>query len=190
MAAGVAAGLLCIAAMALPAEPFRLTEWLAAAPVPRFNLVDVNHVRRRAADYRGRVSIVVFGFTECPDVCPGELNKLALIVRRMGSLGSHVQVLFVTLDPEHDTPERLKAYVAAFDPRFVALTGSAAEVNQAAASFSVQFAKVLQGHASTIDHSTGIYVLDQTGRLRLIGTRETRIDDFVHDLDILVAGSN
>jgi protein SCO1 len=179
--------LLCIAATARAAEPFRLTPWFAEAPHPRFNLVDGNHVERSPADFRGKVSIVYFGFTQCPDVCPSELFKLSLIVKRMGSLASQVRVLFVTLDPEHDTPERLKAYLAAFDPQFVGLTGSAADINEAAASFSVQFAKVLRGNESTIDHSTGVYVLDRTGRLRLIGTRETGIDDYVHDLKILAA---
>jgi protein SCO1/2 len=170
------------------AEPFRLTEWPSAARKPSFHLIDANHERRSLADYRGRVAIVFFGFTQCPDVCPSELLKLALVVKRL-SLASPVQVLFISLDPERDTPELVKAYVAAFDPRFVGLTGSTADINDAASSFSIQFAKVPQGGDYTINHSTGAYILDKTGRLRLVGTLETSVDDLVHDLTILASGS-
>jgi protein SCO1/2 len=170
------------------AGPFRLTEWPSAARKPSFHLLDANHERRGLADYRGRVSIVFFGFTHCPDVCPSELLKLALVVKRLESLASQVQVLFISLDPERDTPELVKAYVAAFDPRFVGLTGSSADVNEAASSFSIQFAKVRQGGDYTINHSTGVYILDKTGRLRLVGTLETSVDDLVHDLTKLATG--
>jgi protein SCO1/2 len=169
------------------AEPFHLMQWPTAAPKPRFDLIDVDHRRRNAADFRGRVIVVFFGFTHCPDVCPDELFKMAHIVKRLGSMASHVRVLFITLDPEHDTPELLKSYVAAFDPHFIGLTGSTADVNAAASSFSVQFAKVPQGKDYTISHSTGTYVLDKTGRLRLAGTMQTSADDWVHDLLLLAA---
>jgi protein SCO1/2 len=172
-------------AVAQGAGRFRLPEWPEQAPKPDFHLVDVNHARRSLTDYHGRVSIVFFGFTHCPDVCPNELFKLSLVVKRLGPLAARVQVLFVSLDPERDTPELLKAYVAAFDPRFVALTGSTADINEAASSFSVQFAKVIQGEDYTINHSTGTYVVDKTGRLRLVATMQTSVDDLVHDLKVL-----
>jgi protein SCO1 len=166
-------------------EPFRLMEWPALASKPDFHLVDVNLERRGLADYRGRVSVVFFGFTNCPDVCPSELFKLSVVVKRLGPLASQVRVLIISLDPERDTPERLQFYVAAFDPGFIALTGSSADINEAASSFSIQFAKVSQGQGYTMNHSTGTYVVDKTGRLRLVATIETSIDDLVHDLKIL-----
>ena len=174
--------------VALAAASYRLTEWPAVAPRPDFQLVDMNGRRRSLRDYAGRVSIVFFGYTHCPDVCPGELLELSQVVRKLGPLASHVQVLFISLDPERDTPELLKGYMTAFDPRFIGLTGSNAEINAAVASFSVQFAKVALGNDFTVDHSTGTYVLDQAGRLRLVGTPQTRLDDWVHDLQILVGG--
>jgi len=169
------------------AEPFRLMQWSQAAPQPRFHLIDGDHRQRRAADFRGRVTVVFFGFTHCPDVCPLELFKMAQVVKRLGVTAAKVRVLFISLDPERDTPELLKSYVAHFDPHFVGLTGSTADINAAASSFSVQFAKVPQGKDYTVDHSTGTYVLDKTGRLRLAGTMQSSIDDWVHDLRMLAA---
>ena len=171
---------------AVGAASYRLTEWPAVAPQPDFQLVDMNGHRRGIRDYAGNVSIVFFGYTHCPDVCPGELLKLSQVVRNLGPLASSVQVLFISLDPERDSPELLKDYVTSFGPRFIGLTGSNAEINAAAASFSVQFAKVALGADYTIDHSTGSYVLDQTGRLRLVGTLQTSVDDWVQDLRKLV----
>ena len=172
--------------VALAAASYRLAEWPAAAPQPDFQLVDMNGHRRSLKDYAGGVSIVFFGYTHCPDVCPTELLELSQVVRALGPLASQVQVLFVSLDPERDTPELLKDYVTSFDPRFIGLTGSKAEINAAAASFSVQFAKVSPGNDYTIDHSTGSYVIDQTGRLRLVGTMQNSPDDWAQDLQTLV----
>lgn len=170
----------------LPAAAYRLTEWPAAAPRPDFRLVDMNGHERSPRDFASGVSIVFFGYTHCPDICPTELLALSEVVQKLGPLASHVQVLFISLDPQRDTPEVLKDYVTSFDPRFIGLTGSNAEINAAAASFSVQFAKVGSGADYTIDHSTGSYVLDQTGRLRLVGTMQTSVDDWVQDLQDLV----
>jgi protein SCO1 len=168
------------------AAPFLLSEWPAAAPKPAFTLIDGDGRTRTLKDYEGQLLIIFFGFTRCPDVCPAELFKLAQIIPRLGKAGSGIQVLFVSLDPERDTPEVVKAYVAAFNPTFVGLTGSTAAVNAAAASFSIQFAKVAVGNDNyTINHSTGTYVMDRSGRLRLVGTLSTRVDDWVHDLMIL-----
>jgi protein SCO1 len=172
--------------VALAATSYRLAEWPPAAPQPDFQLVDMNGHRRSLKDYAGGVSIVFFGYTHCPDVCPTELLELSQVVRALGPLASQVQVLFVSLDPERDTPELLKDYVTSFDPRFIGLTGSKAEINAAAASFSVQFAKVSLGNDYMIDHSTGSYVIDQTGRLRLVGTMQNSPDDWARDLQNLV----
>jgi protein SCO1/2 len=170
----------------LASDPFRLTEWPAAAVRPSFHLVDVDGHRRTPGDYAGTVSIVFFGFAHCPDICPGELFKLSQVVHKLGPLAPQVHVLFISLDPERDSPAALKGYVTFFDSGFVGLTGSNAEINDAVTSFSVQFAKVPVGKDYTIEHSTGTYLLDQSGSLRLIGTLKTTVDDWVHDVRILL----
>jgi protein SCO1 len=169
------------------AETFRLAQWPRSMPVPDFQLVDNDAVPRRLSDYRGKITIIFFGFTHCPDVCPATFVKLAQAMKELGALADRVQVLFVTLDPDRDTSAALKSYVAYFDPRFVGLTGSNAQINAAASSFSVHYAKVAQGNEYSIDHSSGIYVCDGTGRLRLVGTLATRVADWTHDISLLAA---
>lgn len=168
-----------------PPPTFRLVEWPASAANPTFNLVDFNGQERGLDDYRGKILIVYFGFTHCPDACPAELTKLALVVKKLGTAAAGVQVLFVTLDPARDTPELLKSYVTAFDPGFMGLTGTGPQIDTAARAFFVQYARVQHGADYTIDHSTRIAVIDASGRLRLLGTEETRIDDIVHDIHSL-----
>jgi protein SCO1/2 len=169
-----------------PAE-FRLAAWPQRAESPALRLLDFDGRPRQLADYRGRVLVIFFGFVRCPDACPAELFKLALAMKRLGPLSEHMQVLFVTLDPERDTPKVLKRYVTAFDPRFVGLTGSTAEIDRAATSFYVEYARVGRGADYSIDHSTSTFVLDAHGRLRLIGTLDTAVDDWVHDLGLVAA---
>ncbi len=182
-----AVGPVLLSGVARSADTFRLDQWPASMPAPDFHLVDSDATPRRLSDYRGKVTIVFFGFTHCPDVCPAALSKLALVMRRLRGVAGKVQVLFVTLDPERDTPAILKSYVTYFDPRFVSLTGSNAQINRAATSFSVHYAKVVRGDDYSIDHSTGVYVCDATGHLRLVGNLETSVDDWTHDIGLLAA---
>jgi protein SCO1 len=170
-----------------PPADFRLAVWPQRAESPALRLLDFDGRPRQLADYRGRVLVIFFGFVRCPDACPAELFKLALAMKRLGPLSEHVQVLFVTLDPERDTPQVLKSYVTAFDPRFVGLTGSSAEIDRAAMSFYVEYARVGRGADYSIDHSTSTFVLDAHGRLRLVGTLDTAVDDWVHDLGLVAA---
>ncbi len=156
-------------------------------PAPGFQLIDGDAMPRRLSDYRGKVTVIFFGFTHCPDVCPATLVKLEQVMKSLGSLAERVQVLFVSLDPVRDTPAALKSYVAYFDPKFVALTGSNAQLNAAATSFSVHYAKVVRGNDYSIDHSTGVYVCDTTGRLRLVGNLTTSVADWTHDIGLLAA---
>ncbi len=164
---------------------FRLVEWPASAASPAFSLVDFNGRPRTLADYHGKVLVVYFGFTHCPDACPTELTKLAVVVQKLGTASAGVQVLFITLDPARDTPALLKSYVAAFDPGFMGLTGTPPQIDAAARAFFVQYARVQHGDDYAIDHSTRIAVIDASGRLRLLGTQETRVDDLVHDIRLL-----
>jgi protein SCO1 len=161
---------------------YRLAVWPQHNRSPEFSLMDFNRRPRSLADFRGRVVVVLFGFTRCPEICPGELSKLALVMKRLGPVGEHVQVLFISLDPEHDTPAALRSYVTAFDRRFIGLTGTVAQLNRAASGFSIEYARVAAGADYAIDHSTGAYVLDARGHLRLIGAPDSSIADFAHDL--------
>jgi protein SCO1/2 len=170
-----------------PPADFRLAAWPQRAESPSLRLLDFDGRPRQLADYRGRVLVIFFGFVRCPDACPAELFKLALAMKRLGSLSEHMQVLFVTLDPERDTPQVLKSYVTAFDPRFVGLTGSTADIDLAAMSFYVEYARVGRGADYSIDHSTSTFVLDAHGRLRLVGTLDTTVEDWVHDLGLVAA---
>ena len=184
-AAGLVAGVLIALFWPRPSE-FRLTV-LPPGPVSSdFRLVDGDGQPRSLADYRGQVVVIFFGYVHCPDACPAELFKLAQVMKRLGPASAQVRVLFITLDSERDTPQLLKSYVTAFDPRFVGLSGTTAQIDQAAASFYV--AHVLAPTSNdyyAIDHSTATYVIDAQGQRRLIGAMSTSIDDFAHDLKLL-----
>jgi protein SCO1/2 len=166
---------------------YRLAAWPPRAASPDFNLVDFDGRPRTLADYRGRVLVIFFGFVHCPDACPAELFKLGLVMNQLGPAARHIQVLFVTLDPQRDTRALLKSYVTAFDPRFIGLSGTVTQIDRAASSFHVEYARVGVGADYTIDHSTSTFVLDATGRLRLVGATNTSIGDFTHDLAALAA---
>lgn len=133
------------------------------------SLPDTTGTQRTLADFKGKIVVVFFGFTQCPDVCPTTLTELAQVKKALGADGDKVQGVFVTVDPERDTPEILKAYVGAFDPGFVALRGTLEQTAATAKDFKVFYAKV-PGKAPgsyTMDHTAGSYVFDTTGRLRL-----------------------
>ncbi len=131
-----------------------------------FALVDHNGRPRTDADFRGKLLLIYFGFTYCPDVCPTDLQSMATAVDQLGPVGEAVQPLFVTLDPERDTPEHLAEYVPSFHPRLIGLTGSEVAIRQAADAYKVFYAKVPGSHPPdySIDHSSFIYLADANGR--------------------------
>ena len=131
-----------------------------------FALTDQNGVHRTDADFRGKLMLVYFGFTYCPDICPTDLQQMALAVDQLGPAGEMVQPIFITVDPERDTAEHLKDYMALFHPRFVGLTGDAAAIRQAARAYRVYYEKVEREDKSdyTLDHSVFIYLMDRDGR--------------------------
>jgi protein SCO1/2 len=153
-------------------------------------LPDTDGRPRTLADFRGKVVLVFFGYTQCPDVCPTTMAELAAVRQSLGPDGADVQGVFVTVDPERDTPEVLKAYVANFSPDFVALRGDAAQTLAAAKEFKVYFAKVpgaTEG-SYTMDHTAGSFVFDRQGRVRLFTRYGSGADALAHDLKILLAG--
>ena len=153
-------------------------------------LTDPDGRRRSLAEFKGQVVVVFFGFTHCPDVCPTTMAELALVKRQLGADGQRLQAVFVTVDPERDTPELLKAYVTHFDPGFVALRGTPEETAAAAKHFKVFYAKVpgkTEG-SYTVDHTAGAYVFDPQGRVRLFTRHGTGADALLHDIRTLLAG--
>jgi protein SCO1/2 len=132
-----------------------------------FHLTDAQGRARTLADFRGKAVLLFFGFTQCPDVCPTALASAVEVLQMLGDDASKVQVLFVSLDPERDTPDILQAYVSSFHPSFIGLRTDLAGTTETAAYFKVFFRKVPMGGSYTLDHSANTYVFDPAGQLRL-----------------------
>jgi protein SCO1/2 len=149
-----------------------------------FALADASGAPRSLADYRGKVVVLFFGYTHCPDVCPTTLARLVQARRALGPEAGRVQVLFVTLDPERDTPQLLARYVPAFDPTFVGLTGTQQQIDAAAREFKVFFQKVAgpSPDSYTLDHSSGSFVFDPQGHVRLYVPDRAGADQIAADL--------
>jgi protein SCO1 len=151
-------------------------------------LSDAEGRARTLADFKGKVTVVFFGYTHCPDVCPTTLSELSEVKHGLGADGDRVQALFVTVDPERDTPQILKAYMDNFGPGFVALRGSTEQTAAAAREFKVFYAKV-RGKTEdsyTIDHTAGSYIIDAKGRLRLFARYGMPAEDLKSDLKQLL----
>lgn len=134
-----------------------------------FKLTDHNGQARSLQDFRGKVVVLFFGYTQCPDVCPTSMNELGEVKKLLGPDGDKLQGLFVTVDPERDTPQVLKAYMGNFDPSFLALYTTADQLATVAKDYKVYYKKV-EGKTPTsytMDHSAGSYIYDTQGRLRL-----------------------
>jgi len=180
-----------VEAAAAPKASFKGIDITGADYARELNLTDADGKPRQLSDFKGKVSVVFFGFTQCPDVCPTTLLELAQVKKALGAEGDRVQGIFVTVDPERDTAEVLKAYVGSFDAGFVALRGTPEETQAAAKNFKVFFAKV-PGKTPTsysIDHTAGSYVFDSQGRVRLFTRYGTGAEALTHDLKLLLAGA-
>lgn len=153
-----------------------------------FSLTDHNGKLRHLSDFRGKVTLLFFGYTHCPDACPTTMGELAQVVKVLGEKGRDVQVLFVTVDPDRDSLDILKNYVPSFNPTFLGLRGDEEATSKIAKDFKVYYAKQPSKSKSgyTIDHSTGIYVFDKQGQLRLFLTNELKVQDIAHDVGLLI----
>lgn len=151
-------------------------------------LTDADGHPRTLADFKGKVVVVFFGYTQCPDVCPTTMAEIAAVKKQLGAAGERVQGVFVSVDPARDTPEVLKSYVGAFDPSFVALRGSEEQTAAVAKSFKVFYQQVpgKEPGRYTIDHSTGAYVFDPQGRVRLFVRYNQPIEAWTSDLKQLL----
>ena len=170
---------------------FRATDITGAEFGRDFALADHTGRPRTLADFRGKVVVMFFGFTHCPDVCPTTLSELAAAMKKLGADGDRVQVLLVTVDPERDTPQILSQYVSAFDPRFLALRGTAEETARVAKEFKIIYQKVAGARPDsyTMDHSAGTYIFDPQGRLRLYVSYGQGPEVFAHDIALLLQQS-
>ncbi len=171
------------------APKFKSTDITGAPYGKTLELPDPSGKMRRLEDFRGRAVVLFFGFTQCPDVCPTTLADIAAALKKLGPDADRVQVLFVTLDPERDTPELLSKYVTAFDPRFLGLRGDLPATERAAKEFKIFFEKRKEGDSYTIDHTAQTYVLDPQGRLRLLVHPERIGTDLADDLRTLLKES-
>lgn len=169
---------------------FKSTDITGADYGQSLELADTSGKLRHLSDFRGKAVVVFFGFTHCPDVCPTTLADLSRVMEGLGADADRVQVLFITVDPERDTPEDLGKYVHAFDPRFIALRGDADSTQRVAKDFKIYYEKRKQGDSYTVDHSAQSYVFDPRGRLRLLVRPQDIAADLPDDLRVLLKESS
>ena len=156
-----------------------------------FSLTDHNGQPRTLADFKGKAVVIFFGFTQCPDVCPTSMSELAEAKRLLGPDGDRLQGLFVSVDPERDTPEVMKQYVSHFDPSFLALYAASDQLPEVAKSFKIYYKKVVGATPTsyTMDHSAGSYVYDPQGRIRLYNRYGSGAAALAGDVKKLLAGA-
>jgi protein SCO1/2 len=153
-----------------------------------FRLTDPEGRQRTLADFRGKVVVMFFGYTQCPDACPTTLSELAAVMQTLGTDSARVQVLFVTIDPERDTAALLAQYVPAFNPAFLGLRGDAQATAEVAKEFKVLYQKqpgTTPGSYS-MDHSAGTFIFDPEGRLRVYVSYGQGPQVFAHDIGALL----
>ncbi len=169
--------------------PLRLTNISGHMPDLGFKLTDDLGKPVTGADYRGKVVLLYFGYTHCPDVCPLTLAQLHVVMQRLGPLADGARILFVSVDPARDTPAVLHAYVNAFDSHAVGLTGEPRAIEALSKRYRSAFTRE-PGSADgnyEVSHSSAIYVFDRDGKARLLATPSASRDDLVHDLHLLLS---
>ncbi|RYX92035.1 MAG: SCO family protein [Comamonadaceae bacterium] len=192
--------LAAIAGTALPAllaacseqkPQFKAVDITGADYARDFQLTDHNGQARSIKDFKGKVVVVFFGFTQCPDVCPTSMAELAEVKKQLGKDGDRLQGLFVTVDPERDTPPVLKAYMANFDPTFLALRGTPEQLAEVAKNFKIYYKKVdgKTPGSYTMDHSAGSYVYDTQGNVRLYTRYGSGAQALASDVSLLLKQS-
>ena len=191
-AAALLLGALLLGVGCTPAGPtFQNVDITGADYGKDFALTDHTGKPRTLADFKGKVVVMFFGYTHCPDVCPTTMGELNLVLKNLGPDAARVQVLFVTLDPERDTQALLAQYVPAFNPTFLGLYSDLATTTKVAKDFKVFFQKVAGSSPDnyTLDHTAGSYVFDEQGRLRLFVRHGGSTEPLMADLKTLLAAS-
>ncbi len=180
----MSAALLALSACSPPPPPFNASEVSGIAYGKDIGIADTSGKIRRVEDFKGQITLVFFGFTRCPDVCPSTLMRLRQVRDALGPDADKLQVLLVSVDPERDTPDRLEAYVKNFDPSFIGLRPEPAELEKVIKAFHAIAVKVptADGKDYTVDHSATLYVYDRRNQLRLIAQPDIAIEAFAADL--------
>lgn len=167
---------------------FKNTDITGLGYATDFHLPDSDGKMRQLADFKGKVVVLFFGYTQCPDVCPTTMAELSTVMKELGPKSDQVQVIFVSLDPERDTKQILAQYVPAFDKRFLGLVGDKAQTEKIANDFKIFYEKVpgKTPGSYTLDHSAGSYVFDKQGQVRLFVRFNQGSEPIVHDLKLLL----
>lgn len=167
---------------------FSAVDVTGAEYAKNFELTDHNGQVRHLQDFAGKVVVMFFGYTQCPDVCPTSMTELAEVKKALGKDGERLQGLFVTIDPQRDTPEVLKGYMANFDPTFLALRATPDQLEQLAKDYKIYYKKVdgKTPTSYTMDHSAGSYVYDTKGQLRLFTRYGSGVQALTSDVRILL----
>ena len=184
----VAASVFGLSACTEPKVAFKGVDITGADYAKELNLPDQNGQVRKIKDFSGKLVVVFFGYTQCPDVCPTTMQELAEVKRLLGADGDKLQAVFVTVDPERDTTELLKAYVENFDASFVALRPTPEQLPLIAKEFKIYFKRV-EGKTPTsytMDHSAGSYTFDTQGKVRLFNRYGMGPEALAHDFKLLL----
>lgn len=185
---GLAAASWSLAACSEKRPSFNAVDITGADYARDFSLTDADGKPRTLADFKGKVVVLFFGYAQCPDVCPTTMSEMAQVKQQLGADGDKLQVLFVTVDPERDTPAVMKAYMSAFDPAFVALIPTPEQLPALAKDFKAYYKKV-EGKTPTsysMDHSAASFVYDTEGRLRLYARYGAGVPAMVSDVKALL----
>jgi len=178
--------LLSVAAQAAESEALKAGIFDPAREAPDFSVAGSDGAPLVLSAYRGKVVVLAFGYTSCPNVCPVTLAVLAQAHRKLGALGSQMQVIYITVDPERDSAAQLKQYLAAFDPSFVGGTGSAQQMAAVRKSYGVTAEKIGAGTDYAVAHSSFVYLITRDGKLRALMPFGHKADDYVHDISMLL----
>lgn len=186
---GVAAGVLLFA----KPDTFRGTTFAEPYPVaPEIELTRAAGTDFELREMRGKIVALFFGYTSCPDICPTTMAELKQALEQLGTEADQVQVLFVTVDPQRDTPERVQEYVNHFNPNFIGLSGTEPELAKAWSDYGV-FREIVDGTSAAgylVNHTARVTLIDQQGNLRVSFPFDTPVEDVVHDLNLLLRQSN
>lgn len=173
-----------------PAEGFRSGVFAPPRQAPEIDLQGADGSRVSLAPHRGKVVVLEFGFTTCATICPVTLAKLVEVHKQLGAAASDVQVIFVTVDPKRDTPERLRQYLSAFHPSFLGATGTPEELEAVRKAYGVIATEAASENeliGYEVHHSSSIYLIDREGKLRLLSPFGKSADDVLHDIQLLLS---
>ncbi|MDA7700236.1 SCO family protein [Methylophilaceae bacterium] len=152
-----------------------------------FELLSHTGEIKKITDFKGSVVAIFFGFTHCPDICPTSMQELKFIKESLGKQSDKLQVIFITLDPERDNQSLLNSYVPSFDKSFIGLTGSQEDINRVASQYKIFHMKVGEGDSYTIDHSSGIYIIDKDGKIRVRHPYGSKVESIIEDIQHLIS---